>query len=32
LPFADKAVAIIEAASPYRVCGTSTENGRDEIE
>jgi len=25
-------VAIIEAASPYRVCGTSTEKDRDDIE
>jgi len=29
---ADKAVAIIEAASPYRVCGTSTEKDRGETE
>jgi len=31
-PCADKAVAIIEAASPYRVCGISTEKDRDETE
>jgi len=31
-PGVDKAVAIIEAASPYRVCGISTEKDRDETE
>src|SRR5579864_4846772 len=31
-PPADKAVAIIEAASEYRVCGITTEKDRDETE
>src|SRR5437764_13141956 len=31
-PPADRAEAIIEAGSAYRVCGTSTENDRDETQ